>query len=91
MPIDYSIRTLYRHFKEKVFDETALPMEGKRKPNGHQGRRGNQAFKRNISERESDFKEKFGPIESHHYFEARGAEGKRYRKDRLPKKWASIK
>ena len=66
MPIDCSTRTLYRLFKEKVFDETTLPMKGKRKPNGHQERRGKQAFKRNIAERKVDyptFKEEFGHIE----------------------------
>ena len=66
MPIACSMRTLYRRFKEKVFDETTLPMKGKRKPNGHQERRGKQAFKRNIAERENDyptFKEEFGHVE----------------------------
>lgn len=66
MPISCSMRTLYRRFKEKVFDETTLPMKGKRKPNGHQERRGKQAFKRNIAERETDypsFKEEFGHLE----------------------------
>ncbi|AGY82491.1 integrase [Carnobacterium inhibens subsp. gilichinskyi] len=65
MPISCSMRTLYRRFKEKVFDESTLPMKGKRKPNGHQERRGKQAFKRNIAERETDypiFKKEFGPI-----------------------------
>ena len=66
MAIDCSMRTLYRRFKERVFDEAALPMKGKRKPTGHQERRGKQAFKRHISERESDypsFKKEFGHIE----------------------------
>ena len=65
-PISCSMRTLYRQFKEKVFDEATLPMKGKRKPNGHQERRGKLAFKRNIAERETDypsFKEEFGHIE----------------------------
>lgn len=60
------MRTLYRRFKEKMFDETTLPVKGNRKPNGHQKRRGKQAFKRNIAERETDypaFKEEFGHIE----------------------------
>jgi len=52
--IDCSVRTLYRQFKGGVFDEATLPMKGKRKPNGHQERRGKQAFKRHISERESE-------------------------------------
>lgn len=40
-------------------------MEGKRKSNEHQERRGKQAFKRNISEREKDyplFKDEFGHL-----------------------------
>ena len=64
--LDCSMRTLYRLFKSRVFDVAILPMKGKRKPNGHQERRGKQAFKRHISERESDypsFKEEFGHIE----------------------------
>lgn len=64
--ISCSMRTLYRQFKEKVFDEAILPMKGKRKPNGHQERRGKQAFKRNIAERENDypaFQKEFGHIE----------------------------
>lgn len=66
MTIDCSVRTLYRQFKERIFDEVTLPMKGKRKPNGHQERRGRQAYKRNISERIIDyptFKEEFGHIE----------------------------
>lgn len=64
--IKCSVRTLYRLFKEKIFDETTLPMKGKRKPNGHKERRGKQAFKRNIAEREKDyphFTKEFGHIE----------------------------
>lgn len=38
--IHCSARTLYRQFKEKIFDETTLPMKGKRKPNGYKERRG---------------------------------------------------
>ena len=41
-------------------------MKGKRKPNGHQERRGKQAFKRNIVERETDypaFNEEFDHLE----------------------------
>ena len=64
--IDCSMRTLYRQFKAGLFDKATLPMKGKRKPNGHQERRGKQAFKRNIAERETDypsFKKEFGHIE----------------------------
>lgn len=66
-PISCSMRILYRQFKDGIFDVTTLPMKGKRKPNGHQERRGKLAFKRNISEREKDyplFNDKFGHIES---------------------------
>jgi len=65
-PIACSTRTLYRQFKDGIFDVTTLPLKGKRKPNGHQERRGKQAFKRNIAEREvdyPDFKDEFGHIE----------------------------
>lgn len=64
--IDCSVCTIYRMFKNRVFDVATLPMKGKRKPNGHQERRGKQAFKRHISEREADypsFKNEFGHIE----------------------------
>ncbi|EUJ34532.1 integrase, partial [Brochothrix campestris FSL F6-1037] len=52
--------------KANDFDITKLPMKGKRKPNGHNERRGRQAFKRNISERLTDytqFNEEFGHLE----------------------------
>src|SRR5690625_175433 len=65
-PIACSTRSLYRQFKDGIFDVTILPLKGKRKPNGHQERRGKQAFKRNIAEREvdyPDFKDEFGHIE----------------------------
>ncbi|MDN5372923.1 MAG: transposase, family [Carnobacterium sp.] len=54
-PVECFVRTLYRQFKEKIFDENTLSMKGKRKPNGHKERRGNQAFKLNIVEREKDY------------------------------------
>lgn len=66
MKIDCSMRTLYRMFKNGIFDVATLPMKGKRKPNGHKERRGKQAFKRHISDRESDypsFYKEFGHIE----------------------------
>ncbi|MCC4723511.1 IS30 family transposase [Salinicoccus sp. RF5] len=66
MPIDCSGRTLYRMFKRKTFDAATLPMQGKRKPNGHKERRGRQAFRRNISERVDDyptFNKEFGHLE----------------------------
>lgn len=65
-PIACSVRTLYRQFKQGFFDQTTLPMKGKRKPNGHKEKRGKQAFKRNIAERLNDyphFTEEFGHLE----------------------------
>ncbi|WP_339099578.1 integrase [Enterococcus sp. DIV0840] len=65
-PISCSVRTLYRQFKANQFDCSKLPMKGKRKPNGHKERRGKQAFKRNISERSTDypdFQQEFGHLE----------------------------
>ncbi|OTP09997.1 integrase [Enterococcus sp. 10A9_DIV0425] len=52
-PIDCSARTLYRMFKKGLFDTQSLPMKGKRKPNNHQEKRGKQAFRRTIHERNS--------------------------------------
>ncbi|HFM6036759.1 TPA: IS30 family transposase, partial [Enterococcus faecium] len=52
-PIDCSVRTLYRMFKKGLFDTQSLPMKGKRKPNNHQEKRGKQAFRRTIHERNS--------------------------------------
>ncbi|HCA5234451.1 TPA: IS30 family transposase, partial [Enterococcus faecium] len=51
-PISCSARTIYRMFKKGLFDSSDLPMKGKRKPNGHQERRGKQTFRRSIHERE---------------------------------------
>lgn len=65
-PIGCSVRTLYRMFKTGVFDCSDLPMKGKRKPNGHQEKRGKQAFRRSIHERSNDyasFEEEFGHLE----------------------------
>lgn len=64
--IDCSVRTIYRMFKTGVFDLHQLPMKGKRKPNGHQEKRGKQAFRRSIHERSTDyssFKDEFGHLE----------------------------
>ena len=52
-PIDCSVRTLYRMFKKGLFDTQSLPMKGKRKLNNHQEKRGKQAFRRTIHERNS--------------------------------------
>ena len=64
--INCSGRTLYRMFKRKAFDISTLPMQGKRKPNGHQERRGRQTFRRKLSDRETDyptFDTEFGHLE----------------------------
>ncbi|WP_252314164.1 IS30 family transposase [Sinobaca sp. H24] len=65
-PLPCSSRTLYRMFERRVLDRSTLPMKGKRKPNGHQERRGKQAFRRTLSEREHDypaFSQEFGHLE----------------------------
>ncbi|MDK4381892.1 IS30 family transposase, partial [Enterococcus faecium] len=65
-PISCSARTIYRMFKKGLFDSSDLPMKGKRKPNGHQERRGKQTFRRSIHEREKDysqFSNEFGHLE----------------------------
>ena len=65
-PISCSMRTLYRRFEDGDFDRATLPMKDKRKPNGYKERRGKQASKRHISDREKDyplFKNEFGHIE----------------------------
>ena len=65
-PIGCSVRTLYRMFKMGIFDCSDLPMKGKRKPNGHQEKRGKHAFRRSIHERSNDytsFEEEFGHLE----------------------------
>ncbi|KST88507.1 Mobile element protein [Lactococcus lactis subsp. lactis] len=65
-PIGCSVRTLYRMFKMGIFDCSDLLMKGKRKPNGHQEKRGKHAFRRSIHERSNDytsFEEEFGHLE----------------------------
>jgi len=57
---------LYRLFKKGIFNEEKLPMKGKRKPNGHQEKRGKQAFRRTIDDREqehSNYTNEFGHLE----------------------------
>ncbi|HCS93993.1 MAG: IS30 family transposase [Bavariicoccus seileri] len=64
-PIACSVRTLYRLFDREIFNRSELPMKGKRKPNGHQEKRGKQAFRRSIHERDNDhhFSQEFGHLE----------------------------
>ncbi len=65
-PVSCSVSTLYRMFKSGKFNQEALPMKGKRKPNGHQEKRGKQAFKRSILDRDSehpDYQKEFGHLE----------------------------
>ncbi|WP_326717468.1 IS30 family transposase [Vagococcus jeotgali] len=64
--ISCSVRTLYRLFSRESFDSTTLPMKGKRKPNGHKEKRGKQAFKRTIHQRDAEhneFQNEFGHLE----------------------------
>ncbi|AUJ23924.1 IS30 family transposase [Virgibacillus dokdonensis] len=64
--ISCSMRTLYRKFSSGEFNQNDLPMQGKRKPNGHQERRGKQKFRRTILDRDHDhpnYKKEFGHLE----------------------------
>src|SRR5699024_8517014 len=64
--ISCSMRTLYRKFKSGEFNQETLPMKGKRKPNGHQEKRGKQSFRRNIDNRKQEYPnyiEEFGHLE----------------------------
>jgi len=65
-PISCSMKTLYRQFEKGILDTDKLPMKGKRKPNGHQEKRGKQAFKRGIKDRDQEhpnFEKEFGHLE----------------------------
>ena len=60
------MRTLYRLFSKGIFDIDTLPMKGKRKPNGHQKKRGKQQYQRSIHDRPDnypDFNSEFGHLE----------------------------
>lgn len=64
--ISCSVRTLYRKFKCGEFNIQDLPMQGKRKRNGYREKRGKQAFKRSIHERNKQHKkidDEFGHLE----------------------------
>lgn len=66
MKLDCSVCTLYRMFQTGAFNVRDLPMKGKRKPNGHQEKRGKQAFRRSIHERIKEhpkFENEFGHLE----------------------------
>ena len=64
--ISCSVRTLYRRFKNGEFDQSKLPMQGKRKPNGHKETRGRQADKRTLDDRKKAYpayESEFGHLE----------------------------
>lgn len=64
--ISCGMKTLYRLFEKGVFNQNKLPMKGKRKPNGHQEKRGKQAFKRGIDDRNQEhpnYQKEFGHLE----------------------------
>ena len=64
--IPCSMRTLYRLADRGLFSKEDFPWKGKRKPNGHQEKRGKQAFKRGLEERAAvypQFQEEFGHLE----------------------------
>ena len=62
-----SMSTLYRRFKDSLlFEVTTLPMQGKRKPNGHKETRGRQADKRTLDDRKKAYpayESEFGHLE----------------------------
>ena len=65
-PINCSVRTLYRMFEKGLFNVLDLPLKGRRKPNGHQEKRGKQAFRRSIRQRIRDhtnYSKEFGHLE----------------------------
>lgn len=65
-PISCSVRTLYRKFASGEFNPKDLPMQGKRKPNGYQEKRGKQSFRRSIQDRDNDhpnYRKEFGHLE----------------------------
>src|SRR5690625_2994236 len=65
-PISCGMKTLYRMFEKGIFCQEKLPMKGKRKPNGHQEKRGKQAFRRTIRERDQEhpnYENEFGHLE----------------------------
>ncbi|GAA4063792.1 IS30 family transposase [Amphibacillus indicireducens] len=64
--ISCGMKTLYRLFEKGIFNQNKLPMKGKRKPNGHQEKRGKQAFKRGIDDRNQEhpnYQKEFGHLE----------------------------
>lgn len=65
--IPCSIKTLYRLIKDDDrFNAEDLRMQGKRKPNHHQEKRGKQSFRRGIKDREKDhpnYKKESGHLE----------------------------
>ncbi len=54
-PVSCGMRTLYRLFSKGIFDIDTLPMKGKRKPNGHQEKRGKQQYQRSIHDRPDNY------------------------------------
>lgn len=65
--ISCSMRILYRRFQDsQILNVSTFPMKGKRKPNDHKEKRGKQAFRRQLKERQSDypnFSNEFGHLE----------------------------
>ncbi len=64
--ISCSMRSLYRLVERGIFQKSLLPFKGKRRPNGQEEKRGKQAFRRTLREREAsfpDFFQEFGHLE----------------------------
>ena len=65
-PLSCRVSTLYRRFRQGLFDITKLPFKGKRKTNGHKEKRGRQGFTRDLRAREKEhpnFAVEFGHLE----------------------------
>lgn len=61
--VSCSMRTLYRLADRGILKKEDFPWKGKRKPNGHSEKRGEQVFRSNLRERADsypDFKTEFG-------------------------------
>ncbi|KXU13585.1 Mobile element protein [Streptococcus oralis] len=64
--ISCSMRTLYRLGERGILSKDDFPWKGKRKANGHTEKRGKQAFRRSLVERElayPNFQNEFGHLE----------------------------
>ncbi|WP_435868045.1 IS30 family transposase, partial [Enterococcus faecium] len=64
--IEWSMSILYRLVCKVLSDDHTISMKGKRKPNGHQEKRGKQQYQRSIHDRPDNYPEfnsEFGHLE----------------------------